>query len=148
MSGDSPLPTSVGVQPPETAALQNWVDRSRAELATLRRTRPGAQQIGHALSGPAYDPDGTWPCGAVRDVLGRENDTEIETGLWHGRVNSRGVTSRDPYSGGQQERDLAAKYRGWADQVRGTWPRAGALLDSIERATEPRPASRTDRPMN
>jgi hypothetical protein len=131
-----PVPGSVGDDPPETAALQDWVDRARAELAVLERTRAGAQQIGHALSGPAYDPDGTWPCRAVRDVLEHENDSEIETGLWSGRMNSRGVTSRDPYSGGQQERDLAAKYKGWADQVRGTWPRTGALLDSIAESYE------------
>lgn len=131
-----PLPASVGDDPPDTAALQNWVDRARAELVVLERTRAGARQIGHALSGPAYDPDGTWPCRAVRDVLEHENDSEIETGLWSGRMNSRGVTTRDPYSGGQQERDVAAKYKGWADQVRDTWPRAGALLDSIAESYE------------
>jgi hypothetical protein len=126
-----PVPGSEGEDPPETAALQDWVDRVRAKLAVLKRTRAGAHEIGHALSGPAYDPDGTWPCRAVRDVLEHENDSEVETGLWSGRMNDRGVTSRGPYSGGEQERDLAAKYKGWADQVRGTWPRAGALLDSI-----------------
>ena len=46
------------------------------------------------------------------------------------------MTSRDPYSGGKQERDFAAKYKGWADQVRGTWTRAGALLDSIAESYE------------
>lgn len=139
-----PLPGSVGDDPPETETLQKWVDRARAELATLQRTRAGAQQIGHALSGPACDPDGTWPCRAVRDVLEHENDSEIETGIWSGRMNSRGVTWRDPYSGGQQERDLAAKYKGWADQVRGAWPRAGALLDSIAESYEAE-ARRQDR---
>lgn len=126
-----PLPGSVADDPPTTAALQDWVDRARSELAALDRTSAGARQIGHALSGPAHDPDGTWPCRAVRDVLEHENDTDLESGLKLGRMNSRGVTSRDPYSGGQQERDLAAKYRAWADQVRDTWPRAGALLDSL-----------------
>lgn len=131
-----PLPGSVGDGPPESASLQSWVDRARDELAALERTRAGAQQIGHALSGPAYDPDGTWPCKAVRDVLEHVNDPDIEMGLWSGRMNSRGVTSRGPYSGGKQERDLAAKYRGWADRVRGTWPRAGAVLDSIAESYE------------
>lgn len=131
-----PLPGSVGDDPPETGALQKWVDRARAEFEALARTRVEAQQIGHALSGPAHDPDGTWPCRAVRDVLQHENDSEMEAGLWSGQMNSRGVTSRGPYSGGQQERDLAAKYKGWADQVRGTWPRAGALLDSIAESYE------------
>jgi len=132
----TPSPASVGDGPPETTALQNWVDGARAELARLDRTRAGSNQIGHALSGPATDPDGTWPCRAVRDVIEHENDPDLESGIWSGRLNSRGVAARDPYGGGQQERRLAAGYRSWADQVRGTWPRSGALLDTIAETLE------------
>lgn len=127
----TPLPGSVGDDPPTTEALQSWVLRARTRLASVGRERAGAHQIGRALSGPAYDPDGIWPCRAVRDVLEHENDSDIESGSWTGRLNDRGVSTRGPYSGGQQERDLAAKYKGWADQVRNSWPRTGALLDSI-----------------
>jgi hypothetical protein len=131
-----PLPGSIGDIPPEVEALQSWIDRAQAELTALKRIRAGSSQIGHALSGPVYDPDGTWPCRAVRDALERANDPDVESGLWAGRMNSRGVVSRDPYSGGEQERQLAATYKSWADQVRGTWPRAGAVLDSIVQSHE------------
>lgn len=126
-----PLPGSTGDNAPDPGAMQDWVTRARAELAARSRTRSGVRQIGDALAGPVYDPDGTWPCLAVRVVLDHENDPEIELGLWSGRLNSRGVTTRDPYSGGDQERNLAATHMSWADRVRDNWPRAGALLDSI-----------------
>ena len=40
------------------------------------------------------------------------------------------------YDGGRQERQLAEKYRAWADQVRDEWPRAGKLLDLIVKSYE------------
>ncbi len=45
--------------------------------------------------------------------------------------NNRGVTSRDPEEGGDQERAIASKYRGWADQLRDRWPRSAAILRSL-----------------
>lgn len=126
-----PLPGATGSEAPGPEVMQDWVTRARAELALRNRTRSGIRQIGEALAGPVYDPDGTWPCLAVRAVLDHENDPEIESGLWSGRMNSRGVTTRDPYSGGTQERDLASTYRTWADRVRDGSPRAGVLLDAI-----------------
>jgi hypothetical protein len=66
-------------------------------------------------------------------VLERQQDSRLEEALAIGRFNQRGVTMRSPYSGGQQERDLAARYQGWADRVRDKWPRAGAVLDQLAR---------------
>ena len=126
-----PLPGSTGTGPPDTAALQGWVDSARHQLAVRRRSTSAGHAIGQAMSGPAYDPDGTWPCQAVRDVLQYEDDRDLEEGMWLGRVNGRGVTVRGAYSGGKQERTLEAQYREWADNVRSRWPRSGALLDSI-----------------
>jgi protein-disulfide isomerase len=45
-------------------------------------------------------------------------------------MNSRGVTSRDPFEGGTQERALAQALREVASKVN-TWPRARALLTSM-----------------
>jgi hypothetical protein len=99
--------------------------------------------IGEALSGPATDDDGTWPSEPVRDVLEHEQDDELQTGMHIGRFNQRGVTVRNPYSGGAQERALAEQYRRWADAVRNRWPRSGALLDSLAE-TYDRDARRED----
>jgi hypothetical protein len=131
-----PMPGAPNGDAPDTAALQDWVDRARARLADLGRAGLAGHAIGPAISGSITDADGTWPCRAVREVLERENDRDMEQGVWLGRVNARGVTSRSPYSGGRQERTLADEYKQWADRVRDTWPRAGALLDSLSQYYE------------
>lgn len=87
--------------------------------------------IGEALAGTATDEDGTWPCLAVRDVLEREGDHDLERHLSTSRRNQRAVTGRNPYDGGAQKRKLAGKYRGGADAIRDRWPRSGKLLDEI-----------------
>jgi hypothetical protein len=43
--------------------------------------------------------------------MARRDDSEIEIGLWSGRMKSRGVTSRNPHIGGQQERDTRGRGR-------------------------------------
>lgn len=118
---------------PATAPVAGWVDAARAELAARQRTTIASAVIGQALSGAVTDADGTWPSLPIREVLEREQDARLEGELAIGRFNHRGVTMRSPYSGGQQERDLAARYQGWADRVRDTWPRAGAVLDRLAR---------------
>lgn len=45
-------------------------------------------------------------------------------------MNSRGVTSRGVYDGGDQERPLAAQYRVWATAVE-AWPRTSRLLREL-----------------
>jgi hypothetical protein len=107
------------------------VTQARDALAENGRSAVASVVIGEALSGPATDADGTWPCRAVRDVLENEQDARLEEGLAIGRFNQRGVTTRGPYDGGGQERTLAETYRGWADKVRADWPRAGVLLDGL-----------------
>jgi hypothetical protein len=45
--------------------------------------------------------------------------------------NARGVTVRGPYDGGNQERDLAGKYRKLALRYGNSYPRVSALITSI-----------------
>lgn len=126
----SPLPGGTS-DPPMSDQTQEWVTKARTALEVNGRAVVASVVIGEALSGPATDPDGTWPCAAVRDVLEIEQDKRLEEGLAIGRFNQRGVTTRGPYDGGSQERALAQTYRAWADKVRADWPRAGAVLDGL-----------------
>ena len=68
----------------------------------------------------------------------------LETGVHIGAVNQRGVTTRDVYDGGQQERALfAARYRQWAKQTAGSWPRTSRVLRGLAESYE-REAQRED----
>jgi hypothetical protein len=77
------------------------------------------------------DADGIWPAEPVRDLIEDISSPKFEEGLHTGRINSRGITFRNPADGGAQERGLAAQHREWADRVSDRWPRTGALLRQI-----------------
>jgi hypothetical protein len=117
-----------GVDP---ASLKAWVHAALEQLDAARRRAVGEINIGHVLASAPSDSDGTWPCRAVRDLLEELQSEKIEQGLETQLFNNRGVTSRHPEDGGEQERALANKYRGWADHVRDRWPRSASILRSL-----------------
>jgi hypothetical protein len=125
------LPGQISKHDVDFDQLKAWVESVLTIVDGHDRPTTGRQQIGQALSSPATDVDGTWPCRAVRDLLEQLQDPTIEQGLLLGRFNQRGVTVRSPYDGGAQERTLADKCRAQADAVRDAWPRSGALLDDL-----------------
>ncbi|MBI1758536.1 MAG: hypothetical protein HYR62_04835 [Actinobacteria bacterium] len=124
-----PLPGSTDGGLPTAGQLRNWVREATEALTTAGRHHVRSAKIGQALSGPAADPDGTWPCHAVRELLEDEQDTDLERNLINSRLNHRGVEFRDPFDKGQRERALAAGYREQADAVREGWPRSAVALE-------------------
>jgi hypothetical protein len=81
-------------------------------------------------SSPAA-PDGIWPCVEVRDLLETLQVAKVEDGLRIRIHNNRDVTMRGMLDGGDQEFELAAKYRSQADQFADQWPRTAAVLRSL-----------------
>jgi addiction module HigA family antidote len=95
--------------------FKSWFDEARALCSTHGRAVIGDQQIGKLMSGVAVGADGVWPCEAVREALEEVASPEIARGMAIGVYNSRGVHFRG--EGGNQERELAAKYRDWARKL-------------------------------
>jgi len=123
--------------------LAEWVNKARLALAELDRADIGDEMIGRLLSASPEGDDGVWPSEAVRELIERIGSTSIETGMEAGVFNSRGVTTRSPYDGGRQERELAQKYRGWVTETAASWPRTSRVLRSIAESFE-RDAKRHD----
>jgi hypothetical protein len=46
-------------------------------------------------------------------------------------INSRGVYTKGPLEGGDQERDLARRYEGYADRISPRWYRTADLLHRV-----------------
>lgn len=110
----------------DMTVLRKWVSEAR-ELATASGHLEVCDvRIGEVLAHAPCDPDGTWPCVGVRDFIESIANAVIERGLRIGVYNKRGAHCRAP--GGQQERELAAKFRSLAERVRVNWPRTGAIL--------------------
>lgn len=121
----------------EHERLRAWVLEARRLLRERGRSSIGDQYIGELLSGAPSGRDGIWPAEPVRDLLEELASEGVEQGVLVGRLNSRGVTVRDPFEGGAQERDSAGRYSDWAQQVEAKRPSTGRVLrqlaDSYER---------------
>jgi tetratricopeptide (TPR) repeat protein len=111
--------------------LQDWVSEVRHLLAESDRRAVGDIVIGEVLAYVPSESDGLWPPRPVRDLIENLASGELEIGLQTGKLNSRGIVTRVAMSGGEQERALAAEYRGWADRVADGWPRTAALLRTL-----------------
>ena len=125
------------------AHLDGWVDEARRRLAESNRAAAGDHLIGQMLSGSPAGADGAWPAEPVREVIERLKSDDLEAGLHMGRFNLRGVTTRDPLSGGDLERNIKDRYESDAAKVAARWPRTAAFLRAFARTYE-RDATRED----
>lgn len=112
--------------------LVDWIEQVRAGSAEIARVDISDQMIGTLLSHAPADADGVWPSIAVRDALEQVMTEQIERGLCIALFNSRGVHSRG--DGGDQEREIAARYAAWAEAMEYTHPRVAAMHRSMERS--------------
>lgn len=113
------------------AALRRWVETARSICKEKGRLEVCDEKIGEQLSYSPTGSDGTWPCEAVREILESVTTDEVLLGFQIGVMNQRGVTSRALNEGGDQERELAAKYYGYAESAKLTNPRTARILRRI-----------------
>jgi hypothetical protein len=128
-SWHGPIPGEGPDRKVDADQLKAWVEAVRADLAAEGRMESGDSQIGQALWHAPAGSDGVRPHEAVRDVIERVGSTALDNGFAVGAHNSRGVVMRG--RGGDQERELAAKFRSDADLIRSTWPRVALILRGI-----------------
>ncbi|MYH31618.1 MAG: helix-turn-helix domain-containing protein [Acidobacteria bacterium] len=112
-------------------ALSQWVTEVRRLCEEHGRAAIGDQQIGQLLSRAPAEKDGPWPCRAVCEVLETTTSQDIAAGFEMGVYNARGVHSRSLDEGGEQERELSARYRGWAEQLVFDYPYVASILERI-----------------
>lgn len=127
----------------DAAVMNKWVKTARLELSDADRNDIGDELIGETFAHSPIGTDGVWPAVPVRDVIEAIGSRELENGVILGRLNSRGVTSRWVYDGGQQERDLAKQYQDWSKSTRAEWPRTSRILRHLAESYE-RDARRED----
>ncbi len=116
--------------------LSTWVERARTASAEVRRGTIADYRIGVILSAAPRTVRQAWPPKPVRDVIEAVANDEIDQGFVIGLFNRRGVTTRMPNDGGDQERDLAARYRADAKASALLWPRTRAVLEQIAKGYE------------
>jgi hypothetical protein len=104
----------------DEAKLKKWVSDVREASAELDRADVCDLCLGKLFSSAPTGADGVWPCEAVRDVIEDLQSQSLANGAHTALYNSRGVHWRG--EGGAQERELAAKYRAWAESLQFTHP--------------------------
>ncbi|HEY5048023.1 MAG TPA: HigA family addiction module antitoxin [Rhizomicrobium sp.] len=113
----------------DEAKLRSWIDSVRALGRQYGREAVTDSAIGQMLGRCPPDPDGVWPCEPVRQVLDGIESEKMALGVSIGRYNTRGVHFRGP--NGNEERALAAQYRGWAKAVSYKYPFTAKLLEEM-----------------
>lgn len=125
----------------EAAVLAAWLAEVRRLCRELARAEIGDECLGQLLAKAPEDENGEWPCKAVCEAMEGIASSEIATGFQIGVYNSRGVHWRG--EGGEQERELAAKYRAWAEHLQFDYPYVGGVIEGIAASYE-REARRED----
>ncbi len=111
--------------------LLRWVKKVRLTLLEEGLTVIGDGRVGYCLSHCPEGVDGIWPHEHVRYVIEAVKSKELDDAVRVGRSNSRGVTTRAMFEGGDQERSLADKYQEEAEKLQLSFPRTAAILRSL-----------------
>jgi hypothetical protein len=118
----------------DAAALAAWLAEVRRLCREYARATIGDHYLGQLLARAPEGENGIWPCEAVCEAMEGIASPEIGEGFHIGVYNSRGVHWRG--EGGAQERELAAKYRAWAERLHFDYPYVGGVLEGIAASYE------------
>jgi hypothetical protein len=116
------------------AVLAAWLEEVRRLCREYGRADVGDHCLGQLLAKAPEGENGIWPCEAVCEAMEGIASLEISRGFYIGVRNSRGAHFRG--EGGEQERELAAKYRAWAERLHFKYPYVGKLLEDIAASYE------------
>ena len=112
-------------------ALFQWA-RSVQTLADKEGLRKEADyRVGNVFAHAPQEPDGTWPCIPVRDVIEEFGTETLTDGFEIGILNNRGAYWKALDEGGSQERVIAKQYFDWAEASRIEWPTTAASLRRV-----------------
>ncbi|WP_419910390.1 helix-turn-helix transcriptional regulator [Hoeflea sp.] len=113
----------------EAKRIIEWVRAVQTQTEYLARRDVGDSEIGKVLSRAPLGEDGVWPCKPVREALQSTGTKRMMEGFRIGKYNSRGVVTR--MEGGEQERELERRYRGWAAATEMKYPKVAATLHDL-----------------
>ena len=115
----------------DDAFLREWVLKARELCRATDHLEIGDMQIGEVFAQSPHEADGSWPCVPIRDVIDETGSEDLIEGFVIGTLNTRGVSCKSPFEGGEQERELAKKYEGYARQSDDEWPATAKALRAI-----------------
>jgi hypothetical protein len=112
----------------DSGYLRHWVEEVRSTAAGCGRLAICDETLGNLFARACKRSDGNWPPFEVAALMEGAGSEELFQGFTAGVITSRGVTSRGPWEGGDQERLLAERYRELARYAR---PHSPKLADAF-----------------
>ncbi|MFD0894781.1 hypothetical protein KBB96_04815 [Luteolibacter ambystomatis] len=126
------IPGSLSGNQIDEKALSAWVIESRRIATEAKLLRVCDSHIGQLFAKSPLGEDSAIPHEAVRTVLEEIRADRVDRGLEIGIHNLRRSYSKDLYEGGNQERKLAERFRGFADLCK-KWPRTRRILQRVSK---------------
>lgn len=111
--------------------LEAWIREARSQAGAIGRRDAAEGRIGNMLSASPPGLDGNWPAEPVREVLDGFRSRSMLEGFRVGKYNRRGISTRMPGDGGEQERGLSAQFRNWAKAIAGHHPYTSKALEDL-----------------
>jgi hypothetical protein len=113
-----------------------FIDETRELCREGDRLAVYDTNMGQILARSPIGTDGVWPFEPAREVLDRPELEKMRHGFQIGAFNNRGMTSRSPEDGGNQERGLAADYRKHARALQHSHVYLAVTLEELARSYE------------
>lgn len=108
-----------------------FIDEARQLCQQRDRATLGDQTLGQILAHAPAGEDDVWPGLPARDILNRPELEAMRAGFRIGAINKRGMTSRAPDEGGNQERTLAQSYLDNAEAMATSHPYLAETLRQL-----------------
>lgn len=131
----------------DVAALSTWLAEVRRLCCEYKCADAGDYCLGQLLAKAPKGENDIWPCDAVCEAMEKIASPGITRGFDIGAYNSRGTHWRGQGEGGEQERQLATRYRNWAECLCFDYPYVGGILEGLAKSYE-RDAVREDSEAN
>ena len=126
------VPGSLELCSIDEVVLRQWVSKARELCAASDHAAIADEYIGKVFASAPSDPsDQMWPHKAVREIIEELGSPEVDLGLQIAIFNQRGVSAKDPFAGGTQERSLSAMYRERAAFMASSWPRLASVFRAL-----------------
>ncbi len=116
----------------DAGEVETWVKKVREGCVALARSEMGDECMGQLFAHAPVDEDGVWPLRPLRDALENVLSQDMAAGIHVGLHNKRGVVTRG--RGGDQERELAAKFERWARAMEYTHPRVSRIMSEMAKS--------------
>lgn len=114
-----------------------WINRVREVAKDKDREAVTDLTVGTWLSDwPLNKNLECWPDPVIAELLDKDDCNDIRRGFRTGVYNSRGVTSRMPYDGGKQEREVAEEFRHFSTHWKDSKTNVAAMIESLAESYE------------